>query len=104
MPDENGKLSDDEFTKAKKWLADKIKAKACPACKSTKLGLSQWIVDLHPLPEYPRLPEVSYPSLNVVCANCGYTQLYNAIIAGIVSRDAPDSDSANSQSSEVKNG
>jgi predicted nucleic-acid-binding Zn-ribbon protein len=66
----------------------------CPVCKAT-----QWLIpdNIYEMPEIRFSPSVPRkmkmtPLIQVVCGNCGYTILFNAILTGIYKEDtkAPD--------------
>ncbi len=93
MPDAQGKLSSEDKEKIQKWLKEKWKASnLCPISQDNK-----WIIN-----DYVTTPmnfggggmivggQVT-PQIMMICASCGYTLYFNAMVMGILKPDVkPD--------------
>ena len=82
MPDEYGKLSDQEFATAKEWLTKRIKG-PCSACGNRSWTLAKHVMSMRTevknfLGETPY-----FPALLMICNNCGYFRFHGARRAGI---------------------
>ena len=83
MPDDDGKLTREEFDAAVERLNAEIKgAGGCRVCKKGKLQLNSMVGHLTNLPRTR-----SYPVLVVICDQCGYVRLHGAMKAGVVRPD-----------------
>ena len=75
---------------ARSWIDEKwTRSKACPIC-----GNSDWAVyTAYELREYEEgdfvlgVGNQIVPVIPVSCTQCGYTHLFNAFVAGAISRD-----------------
>lgn len=70
-----------------KWASDR---RLCPVCESRRWAVGD-LVQLNQLvrPGYPVTAEV-FPMFPYTCLVCGYTMLFNALLAGIVERPNND--------------
>jgi predicted nucleic-acid-binding Zn-ribbon protein len=81
----------DELTPAQmatiqKWLGEKRKNLNCPVCGNyNSLGIQ---ANLVATPIFANggisIGGTSYPSVMLICGNCSYTQLFNAVVMGLV--------------------
>ena len=81
----------DELTKEQtaaiqKWLSEKRKNLNCPVCGNfNSLGVQTNLVTM---PIFANggisLGGISYPAVLLICGNCAYTQVFNAVIMGLV--------------------
>jgi len=101
MPDSERRLSDDDKETVISWLKEKWKGESadCPIC-----GSNDWNVGDH-VAEMPALSKTmlasrraTYPHVVMVCANCGHTLLFNAVVMRIVSREWQKESSAEEES------
>lgn len=80
--------------------------KACPICQENRWDIGEDIMELRPfegggLATGGRI----YPLVAVVCKNCGYSYLFNAVVVGMMpvaneSEPNPDSSEATSDNAE----
>ena len=84
MPDKNGKLSEEEFNTARQWL-EKYADIPCPVCGNEYWGLSQHVIDIGPNVPY-FVNAATYPSVLVVCSECGYFRFHSIAAIGIKSQ------------------
>ena len=86
MPDENGKLSDDEIRKVDEWTAERIPGGAlCPFCKKQDWQSGDYLTT--PIVTNDKAEKVlgkDFPSLAAVCRNCGFIAHLSARVLGIV--------------------
>ena len=84
MPDQNGVLSDKEKDQAIAWLKERW-TKSCPACDRREFSIGEHVVHtpIH-FGGALKFGGPMYPQLAVVCKNCGYTLLFNAVLMGII--------------------
>jgi predicted nucleic-acid-binding Zn-ribbon protein len=84
-----GKLADDDILRFWDWYGEYRKnqgdpIKTCPFCGRAELDIADHAVDLTtrgPPQTFGRIiAQGSHPSILVICQNCGYSQLFNALI------------------------
>lgn len=87
----DGKLSNEHRIKFEAWINSKAALIGkCPICSSRN-----WMVMEHfvILPIFHGgnivLGGPAYPSIGIICQNCGNTHLINAVISGILTEDSP---------------
>lgn len=87
MPEEDeSKLNDEQKAKAKSWVEKQEgwKDYKCPICYSKKWTLGEHLIAPPILAlKGIRLGGPTYPQFMVICAVCGHTLYFNAIISGI---------------------
>lgn len=87
----DGKLSDEQRKKFEVWINSKAALIGkCPICSERRWMLIDHFIDL---PIYRGGNVVigggpSYPSVGLLCQNCGNTHFINAVISGILSEDS----------------
>ena len=88
MPQEDeSKLNDEQKDKAKSWIESQKAwmGYTCPICYSKTWTLGEHLVS--PVIITPkgsiRLGGPTYPQFMVICAVCGHTLYFNAIISGV---------------------
>ena len=79
MPNKKGELSAEEADRLAKLLNTKGVTKVCPICKKPSLVLKTTMVLLRLATELDR----GYPSVVVMCENCGNTLLFNSGVLSI---------------------
>lgn len=86
MPDQQGKLSREEYDEAVAWLNEKIKrAGRCQVCEGEPtLVLGNKIGNLL------IASGGAYPVLVLICPTCGYFRLHGAMRAGIVKKEGQE--------------
>ena len=84
MPDEQGKLSDQEYAKAQKWM-EKNANNAC-VCGVNSWSLAQYVVVQRADTKNLLSVHNYYPSLLLMCRDCGHFRFYGARKAGITPR------------------
>jgi hypothetical protein len=105
MPDPiSGRLSEADIRKVQEWVTSRVPG---GPLKCTVCGVSKWIVgqeltapvslvatNLIPTPDPQNHPAMRfdfsgrvYPQVQILCANCGHTLLFNAIVLGITFGD-----------------
>jgi predicted nucleic-acid-binding Zn-ribbon protein len=64
-----------------KWVGDK----QCPICRAQSWAV-EGVVELRPYHGGALVMGGSgtYPLAQVICANCGYTHFFNAVLSGVV--------------------
>lgn len=79
MPNEEGRLSDEETKHVIKWLKDHSVSRRCPACGESRLLIEERIgkVTIYQ-------PEVMaggplFPYVILICDNCGNSLFFNAL-------------------------
>lgn len=88
----DGKLSDEQRKKFGAWISSKAAMIGkCPTCSDRRWALMDHFIDF---PIYRGGSVVigggpSYPSVGIVCQNCGNTQFINAVLSGVLSEDSP---------------
>ena len=78
MPDKDGKLSNEEMTKAIGWLEEKKFLKICPMCQH-----ADFVINSHIMSIYSE-GRAFFPALLVHCSNCSFTPMFSAIYMGII--------------------
>jgi hypothetical protein len=97
----------DRRSKAAKWLNEKwiVEDKRCPICHSQSWIISD-IVELRQFHDGAlRLNDSVYPIFMNICSVCGYSMVFNAAIAGIITTPAapqPGSQEDVSQQGQAK--
>ena len=86
MPDENGKLSQEERDAANKWIRERVKS-PCAACGHAYWAVGSYVVSLSADTKNFLGTKKHYPALVTVCAECGHFRLHSAVLAGIIERD-----------------
>ena len=71
------------------WLNDRwSQSKNCPICDSSKWEVGSQLVEVKVFTRKDFLPGTPVRALVIVtCSNCGYTILFDAVAAGIVSNE-----------------
>jgi hypothetical protein len=80
-------LTEEQQQKLNAWLQEKWNgAKLCPICNQDTLALESALAEVGVFVAgggiYAGSP--SYPCAVLICTNCGYTLLFNAVLSGIV--------------------
>jgi hypothetical protein len=83
--DDEKRLTSQEKDQITSFLAEK-RGGPPPAC--TFCGVTKWVVSDHLVtpkihPSGFLFGGPSYPSVLLVCANCGYTMTFNAVVVGL---------------------
>ena len=87
MPDNQGKLTQEEKEKAQAWLKERWKNWACPYSGHTNWELGEFVVQAVRFTGGGlSVGGPVYPLLVLTCSGCGNTIFVNAIKAGIVER------------------
>ena len=81
MPDNDGKLSEEEMATARDWLKEKFSSETCPMCQQSDFVLNDRIMSLYSGGTF------SFPALLVHCSNCSFTSMFSAIYMGIVPKN-----------------
>jgi hypothetical protein len=93
MPDEKGKLTDEELTKIRTWLTSfGLPVPTCPFCGSNVWSIGPYLVQPLTLGAGNALQlggYIGYPQIALVSAKCGHTLFINAVVAGLLP-PAPD--------------
>jgi hypothetical protein len=92
MPDETGKLTQEEYTKVNAWLTSFGKTPLiCPIC-----GSDTWSIGPHLIQPVTlgkdlalQLGGIGYPMVALVSLRCGYVMLLSAVVAGVVAAVPP---------------
>lgn len=92
MPDETGKLTQEEYAKVNTWLTSFGKAPfICPTC-----GSDTWAIGPHLIQPLTlgkdlamQLGGTGYPMVALVSQRCGYVMLFSAVMAGVVAAVPP---------------
>jgi len=76
--------------KASAWLEKHWKGdRRCPVCANNTWGVSDDIVEMRPFRGGSLVAGgVIYPLFTVTCETCGFTQLFNAVLAGLIKGEA----------------
>lgn len=94
MPDQSGKLTQDEIKKVHEWLAKYPKGAdaPCPICQTSTWWIGEHLVQ--PVTVAAgfsiRLSGVGYPQIMLISIPCGYTMYINATAAGILPPPPPE--------------
>jgi len=76
-----------DIKRVKEWLNQKWKgAKRCPICDRNSWGIGETLVEIREFhgEGLAATGLVVYPLVAVTCGVCGYTLLFNAIVADLV--------------------
>jgi hypothetical protein len=88
MPDEKGKLTEEDFTKIRMWLTSfGLPAPHCPFCGSDQWSIGPHLVQpvtLGPAYQLQLGGFIGYPQIAVVSTKCGHTMFINAVVAGLL--------------------
>ena len=70
------------------WLNKNFKDKKCPDCGNDKWLIPDTFLELRPFTGGGLMVGTGpiYPYIALSCASCGYTLLFNAVIAGLVKK------------------
>jgi hypothetical protein len=94
VPDKDGKLTEEDRSRALSWLAAKWSGprRNCPICTAVQWAVGEHVVAplLHSSEGTILGGPVAYPNVPIICASCGYTFLMNAVRMGIVPRGKAD--------------
>ena len=77
MPNKEGKLSEEEQERVKKWVDDHD-GHTCPICKGSNRALGDYIVRI-PLSEKPSF----HAAVLIFCEDCGNIRFYEITSLGI---------------------
>jgi hypothetical protein len=85
VPDQVGKLTDDEKTKAIAWLKEKWKEPSnCPISKDNNWTIGDHVITPFVIGNGGAISaNVAYPHVLLICKTCGHTILFNAVMMGI---------------------
>ena len=87
-PKEQDRIGTEEAERVRDYMREKFpKSPPCPWCGHDDFECSQ-ICFLYPRVAGPNSTKV-YPVFQLICTTCGYTQLFNAAITGLVSSAQP---------------
>ncbi len=90
MPDEQGKLLDQEIATFQKWLkAHWASSPICSVCQKNNWIIGEHLVTTTKISEKGDilLGGVTYPQVMLVCGNCAVTLSFNARLIGVVKDD-----------------
>jgi RNase P subunit RPR2 len=65
------------------WLAEHWKERVCPACRQSRWGMLEQLVELPVGARVPVAPQ-EYPCVVVTCRNCGHMMFFSATRMGAV--------------------
>ena len=89
MPDEEGILSQEERAVVAAWINQKWdqRPKLCPVS-----GETTWVIGRHIVAPVTQgvsglTGGATYPLVQLICRDCAYTMLFNAVMIGIISGD-----------------
>ena len=96
MPDAEGRLSKEEMLRAADWANNHDDGKhVCSLCGATKFFVAEHLVNLHIYrPGITISGGASYPQFQLICLNCGTTQLINATFTGLLNKDLTENETA----------
>jgi hypothetical protein len=100
MPDDTGKLTQEEYTKVDAWLTSFGKTPfICPICGGDKWAIGPHLVQPLTLGKDAAVQFVGigYPMVALVSQRCGYVMLFSAVIAGVIQGSQPPSASQQPQ-------
>jgi hypothetical protein len=85
MPNPEGRLTPDEKKQAVQWVESHQNGDlTCPICKTAKWTIQEHLVSLNVfVPGGLPTRGPKYPQIQLVCDNCGFTLLVNAVRAGM---------------------
>jgi hypothetical protein len=92
MPDAEGRLSPAEITFIHGWVAQHNGGTmpACPVSKDQVWFVVPFVGQAVVYPAGTKLfPDIAYPTVVLVCANCGYAMEFNAAIMGLFPQVPP---------------
>lgn len=101
MPDANGKLADADVVHTSHWLMTHSQTgrnwELCPFCGKEEMNIADHIGNVpvfraptHANP-YPVLTSAfTFPYIQLLCENCGYTQLFSAVGIGLLKNPAKE--------------
>jgi hypothetical protein len=92
MPDNEGKLNEEERIKIVNWLNSHSGGLIyCTICKQTNWAITEHLVRLSiHTPQGLIIGGPTYPCFQLLCTNCGAIQLINAVKTGIILQSPPD--------------
>lgn len=78
------------------WLNEKwVQAKTCPICTSNQWSVSEEPLELRPFKRGGLvIGGPVYPLYSLTCRVCGNTLLFNAVVAGVVTKQEEESKAA----------
>jgi len=85
MPDKEGRITEEERSKALAWLNEKAGIGVCSMC-----GTKNWILaDTMPNPPTytsagTRIGGITVPMVGIFCAKCGHLVFFSAIVMGLI--------------------
>ena len=87
MPDADGVLTQEEQNTIKEWITrhwpEGVK-RLCPSCQKGPWTIQRYMGKLLiATPGEFRIGGPAFPKVVIVCQNCAYTELYNAIVMGL---------------------
>ena len=82
-------LTEDQKNRAVAWVEKKTNSSPCYSCGKRSFLITDHLVTPIVIGQNNSMSigGTSYPQFMVVCANCGNTTYYNAVISGIASGD-----------------
>ncbi len=86
----DGKLTEEQRELVKKWVTAKLLGNkaTCPICHTSGWDLLEHFIELRPFQSgAPSVGGAIYPNFALVCKQCGYTALVNAITTGLLPQD-----------------
>jgi len=92
MPDDTGKLTQEEYLKVDAWLTSFGRTPfICPACGGDKWAIGQHLVQPLTLGKDAavQFAGIGYPMVALVSQRCGYVMFFSAVIAGVIAAAAP---------------
>jgi predicted nucleic-acid-binding Zn-ribbon protein len=75
------------------WIKERTKLKGCVACGKNNFELGAHVVaPIRLSGTQVQFGGATYPSVPLICRNCGYTYFFNAVVMGIYepAKDADD--------------
>ena len=87
MPDEKGRLSEEEKKKVEKWLSAKWRGHPakCQLCGNQSWRLGEMVIaGIAYTPGRFVMGGPTYPLLPLICSNCSQTVFLNAILCGVI--------------------
>jgi len=105
VPDQDGKLTEEETQKATAWLNEHAKVGKCSMCGN--LNWSVVPVIFNSTIYYPggglRVGGASVPLISIICSNCGHMEFFSAVVIGLLPRE-PDAQATVKSPEEVAKG
>lgn len=70
------------------WINKNLKDKHCPICQNTKWSIPDKFLELRSFSGGNLVVGAGsvYPFVAFICAECGYTMLFNAVMAGLIEK------------------